>query len=222
MEIYETEQDQVEALKKWWKENGRSVIAGLVIGVGGIGGWKLWMDRQEKQAINASTAYERLVQVVSTQRDTEAREQGDRLMQDYPKSAYATLSSLRLARLSLGQGNRDDARQYLQWVLDQAAQEELKDIARLRLARLLMADGQLGEALALVSAEGPAGFQAPYQETRGDILAAKGDAAGARAAYGRALAGLSPTGNRRLLQMKLDNLGLDDAGSPPARTETGS
>lgn len=222
MEIYETEQDQVEALKKWWKENGRSVIAGLVIGLGGISGWKFWTAYQENQAIKASTAYERLVQVVSTQRDAQAREQGERLIQDFPKSAYAALSSLRLARLSLNQGNRDDARQYLQWVLDQAAQEELKEVARLRLARLLMSDGQLDEALELVSGEEPAGFQAPYQETRGDILAAKGDAAGARAAYGRALASLSPAGNRQLLQMKLDNLGLDDAGSPPTETETGS
>lgn len=222
MEIYETEQDQVEALKKWWKENGRSVIAGLVIGLGGVTGWKYWTTHQEEQARKASTAYEQLVQVASTQRNTQAREQGDRLIQNFPKSAYAALSSLRLARLSLEQGNRDDARQYLQWVLDHGAQEELKGIARLRLARLLMADGQFDEALALVSSEEPAGFQAPYQETRGDILVAKGDAAGARAAYGRALDGLSPAGNRQLLQMKLDNLGVHDPGSPPAPTETGS
>ena len=171
----------------------------------------------------ASTAYEQLLQVASTRRDNQAREQGDRLIQNFPKSAYAALSSLRLARLSLDNGNQDDARQYLQWVLDHSAQDELKGVARLRLARLLMADGQLDEALALVSSEEPPGFQAPYQETRGDILAAKGDAGGARAAYVRALAGLSPAGNRRLLEMKLDNLGVDDAGNnPPAPAETGS
>ena len=105
-----------------------------------------------------------------------------------------------------------EARHYLQWVVDHTGSPELKQVATLRLARLLLQTGKTDEALALLSDTVAHGFEAVYQETRGDILVAKGDRPAARIAYTRALANSTGTsGNRQLLQMKLDDLGPSPA-----------
>ena len=211
MEIYESEQDQVEALKKWWKENGRSVIAGLVIGLGGVVGWKSWVSYQESQASKGSISYGQLVELVSEDKTAEAAQHGERLIEELPSSTYAALSALLLARIALEREDSTAARQHLRWVMDHGKMDELKEVARLRLARLLLADEAYDEALSLLSAEPAPGFEAAYQETKGDILVSRGDKAGARTAYARALASLTPTSaNRQLLQMKLDDLGLGE------------
>ena len=208
MEIYDSEQDQVEALKKWWKENGRSVIAGLVIGLGAVLGWQYWVKHQEKQAITSSISYELLVELVNSDRADEARQQGQRLIEASPRSTYAALSALLLARISLEQDDPAEAKQYLQWVIDHTNLEALKQVARLRLARLLLAEQAFDEALALLPGDTAQSFEAPVEETRGDVLAARGDRDGARTAYSRALLSLPPTStNRQMLQMKLDDLG---------------
>ena len=129
METYDSEQEQVEAIKKWWKENGRSVIAGLVIGLGGMVGWKFWVAYQETRAVGASTAYDQLLQIIDDNRHEEARQHGDRLVQEYPRSAYAGLSSLMLARVALDQGDTEAARHHLQWVVGHASLPELKSLA---------------------------------------------------------------------------------------------
>ncbi len=215
METYDSEQEQVEAVKKWWKENGRSVIAGLVIGIGGMVGWKSWVGYQEVQAVSASTAYDQLVQMIESNRHDEASQHGDRLVQAYPGSAYAGLSSLLLARVAMQQGDTDAARQHLQWVADHAGFPELRHIAALRLARLLLQDGQTDAALTLLDDQAPQGFEAAYAETRGDALLAKRDIGGARAASTQALASLSvASAARELLQMKLDDLGPAAPRSP--------
>lgn len=217
MEIYESEQDQVEALKKWWKENGRSIIAGLLIGLGGVVGWKSWVSYQEAQSVKGSTSYEQLVELVSTNKPAEAEQYGRRLMQGFSSSTYATLSALLLAKLDREQGKADEGERHLRWVMDQTDFPELRQIARLRLARLKLADGALDEALSLVSGDVAAGFEAADQEARGDILLAKGDLDGARAAYRRALVSLAAmSANRQLVQMKLDNLGVGQSQGQPA------
>ncbi len=208
METYDSEQEQVEALKKWWKENGRSVIAGLVIGVGGMVGWKSWTTYQESQAENASIAYDQLVQIVDRGQVTEALPQGERLINEYSRSTYAALSSLILAKVAMNAGSAEDAGRHLQWVVDHANFPELKHLATLRLAQLLLQAGEADQALGLLTDQAPPGFEAVHQETRGDILVAKGDRLAARTAYRRALASSPSTStNRRLLQMKLDDLG---------------
>ncbi len=223
METYDSEQEQVEAIKKWWKENGRSVIAGLVIGLGGIAGWKGWVAYQESQAVGASTAYDQLVQIVDSDREEEARQHGDRLVQTYPRSTYAALSSLLLARVSMAQGHMEDARHYLQWVIDNASFSQLSQVAALRLARLLLQEGNPDAALSLLTENSPVGLEAAYEETRGDILVAKGDLSGARTAYAHALSSLSVgSSSRDLLQMKLDDLGTPPAPQTPSPEEASS
>ncbi len=223
METYDSEQEQIEAIKKWWKENGRSVIAGLVIGLGGIAGWKSWVAYQETQAVSASIAYDQLVQMIDSKRRDEAKQHGERLVEEFPGSAYAGLSSLLLARVAMEQGDTEAARHYLQWVADHASFPELKHVATLRLARLLLQDGTADAALELLADQIPIGFEAAYAETRGDILAAKGDLSAARVAYTLALSRVSvASANRELLQMKLDDLGTPAAPELPAAEEVGS
>ncbi len=223
METYDTEQEQVEAIKKWWKENGRSVIAGLVIGLGGMAGWKIWAAYQEARAVSASTAYDQLLQIIDSKRHEEAKQHGDRLVQEYPSSTYAGLSSLLLARVAMDQGDTEAARHHLQWVVDHASLPELKSLASLRLARLLLQAGKTDAALELLSTQPPVGFEAAYAETRGDVLVAKGDISAARAAYTLALAGLSASStNRVLLQMKLDDLGTPPSPEEPSPEEASS
>ena len=223
METYDSEQEQVEAIKKWWKENGRSVIAGLVIGLGGMIGWKFWVAYQETRAVSASTAYDQLLQIIDDNRHEEARQHGDRLVQEYPRSAYAGLSSLMLARVALDQGDTEAARHHLQWVVGHASLPELKSLATLRLARLQLQAGKTDAALDLLSKGPPVGFEAAYAETRGDVLVAKGDISAARAAYLLALSGLSASStNRALLQMKLDDLGTASGAEEPSGEEASS
>ncbi len=224
METYDSEQEQVEAIKKWWKENGRSVIAGLVIGLGGMAGWKGWVAYQESQAISASTAYDQLVQIVDSDRPEEARQHGDRLVQAYPRSSYAALTSLLLARLSMTQGDTEQARHYLQWVVDHSSFPQLSQVATLRLARLILQEGDPGAALSLLAEKAPSGLEAAYEETRGDVLVAKGNLSEARTAYARALSNLSAgSSNRNLLQMKLDDLGAPSTAlTPPLDDEASS
>ncbi len=208
MEVYETEDQQIEALKKWWKENGRSIVAGLVIGLGGVFGWKSWLAYQHNQAVTASVGYQQLVDLVATGKATLAKEQGERLLQQFPKGAYAALTSLLLGKVAADQGNPDEASGRFEWVIENAPIEPLKNVARLDLARLLLGQGRTEEAMATLSDPAPPRFAAAYAELKGDILVAKGDKAGARREYELALA--SPEGamaDRELLQMKLDDLG---------------
>lgn len=223
METYDSEQEQVEAIKKWWKENGRSVIAGLIIGLGGMAGWKSWVAYQETQAVSASTAYDQLVQIIDSKRHEEAKQHGDRLLQEYTSSAYAGLSSMLLAKVALEQGDTEDARQYLQWVADHANFPELKHIATLRLARLLLQNAKTDAALDLLADQSPIGFEAAYAEIRGDVHVKKGNISAARAAYTHALSSLSVAStNRKLLQMKLDDLGTPAAPPTPSPEEVSS
>lgn len=216
MDVYETEQQQVEAIKRWWKENGRSVIAGLVLGIGGMLAWRSWSGYAEAQATQASTQYQQVLGAVGSDDKSQARAIGEQLIKEYPKSPYSTLSALILARLAADEKDYELAQRHLRWVLDHGSDKTPETVVRIRLARVLLEQGEAGEALGVLEGQDPGTYANLYYETKGDILLSQGDKDAARGAYRRALAAAAQgsTGNRAVVQMKLDNLG--DAGAPKA------
>ncbi len=205
MEIYNSEQEQVEALKAWWDKNGRSALMGLAVALLAVFGWQQWDAHRKGVAEAASTHYQAMVEMMGTDSNN-AMEAGRALVANYPDSIYAVMASMAMAKLAVEQKDLDGAVAHLRSAMQQSDQPELKALARLRLARIELAQGKFDAALSTLNA----GEQsADSDELRGDILLAQGDRSGARDAYARALeayAGLS--GKSELVQMKLDDLAV--------------
>lgn len=212
MDVYTTEEQQVEAIRKWWRDNKWSVIGGVIIGIAVLWGGRTWIAGQHAHAEAASDVYQMMMAKLENGALDEATADGTALLGRFNDTPYAALASLALAKIKLAQGDMDGAKSHLNWALDNTQQDELKTIARLRLAKILLAEGDTADALAKLAASGdPGAFAAAYEELRGDIQLAAGNASDARAAYQRALAASDPTSpGSRLLQMKLDDLGGED------------
>lgn len=209
MAVYETEEEQVEALKKWWKEYGNSIIAGLIIGIAALSGWRFWTHHKQEQSATASAVYYNMLGNIQTGQSDAAVSAGNQLMAEFDGTPYAALAALSLAKVAVEKQDYDLARTYLEWALTNAGQPGISDIARVRLGRVMLAQGETEAALELIQAaeaEGEA-FSAGYAELRGDIYVAMNKPADARAAYEQALAqaDLEPT-HRAMLQMKLEDL----------------
>lgn len=209
MDAYASEKEQIESLKKWWRENALALIIGAVIGLGGLFGWRYWQQYQDSRSEEASVRYERFFGAVQAERYEEAQKLGAALVDEYGDTPYATLGALMLARVMVLQGDAAGAEQQLRWVLEQGVDAESRVIARLRLARLLLGEGEIAQVEALLQATTPTAFEAVFDEIRGDLLLAKGDRDGAREAYRRALNG-EPQ-NAAQIQLKLDDIGIPDS-----------
>jgi predicted negative regulator of RcsB-dependent stress response len=133
-EIYTSDKEQVEALQRWWKENGKTIIAGLVIGLGGVFGWTSWQKYQTSRAEAASALYQAQSDALAGGRNQESEQLGSRILEEFAGSGYAGMSALLLAKSAFDRGEPDEARRYLQWVLGSDARRELVLTARLRLA----------------------------------------------------------------------------------------
>jgi len=200
-----SEEEQVEALKKWWKENGKSVVAGVVIGLGGVFGWQAWVDHQQGVAAQASYQFEQLNTRMS-QDVAAASAQAEALIDNHDGTVYAHFAALDLAKMKLEGGDKTGARAQYQWVIDRADNAPIKQIARLRLARVMMADGDLDGASSILAHAKDDSFRGEVAELKGDIARANGDVEGARQAYARALEG--NVSSSVLVQMKLDDLAV--------------
>jgi len=205
MSGYQTEEEQVEALKRWWKENGTSIIAGVVIGLGGVFGWQAWNNYQDRVGSDASLAFNQLVSAQQGGDIKSASKQAELLRLEYESSSYAVFAAMTQANLKLEQGESAAARSQLEWAIAQADNESLKQLAQLNLARLLLSDGDLDGAEKLAAVES-GGFAGEFAQLRGDIAAKRGDKQAAFDAY--TLAMTQETSNRNLLQMKLDDLAV--------------
>ena len=207
MEGYESEKEQVEAIRKWWKANGKSIIVGAVLGVGLVLGGRWWLANQNKQAELASEQYDEVMQEIKKGDKEAALERGGHLLEASAKSSYAALTALELAKLKVDQSDLEGARYYLQWVVDHSSQAQLKDVARLRLGRVLVAKGDKAGALQVVNAVDANTFAFPAQELKGDILLAQGNREAARAAYSAAADAIPQGGDRSRIEMKLAEVG---------------
>jgi len=208
VEAYESEKEQIEAFKKGWKENGSSVITGLLLGLAVIFGTRAWFSYQDRQQESASHLYVQFMNGLERNDAEQVSQAGDALVSEHSNSPYATFAALGMARLQIELGELEAARAQLQWALERGKTEALRHSARLRLVRLLVAMEEFTAAEAQLAQAPATGAYAPlYAELRGDIALAQGDRVAAREAYRVALDQLdenAPT--RPLLRIKLDDV----------------
>jgi len=203
------EQEQLAQLKGWWKDNGTSVLVVVAAAVIAASGWFGWRNWQAGQAQQAAALYDSLQKGLQANDAKSVRDASGSLVEGFPRTLYAGMGALASARFHLERGDNKSARAQLQWVVDRSSSDELRDIARLRLAGLLLDEKGYDEALALLEAKHAPAMAAQYAVLKGDILVAQGKAAEARAAYRLALEKSDERSGafRAGVQLRLDALG---------------
>jgi predicted negative regulator of RcsB-dependent stress response len=202
------EQEQVEELKAWWKENGKWVIGVLVIGLLGFAGTKFWKSHQASQSAEAAKLYSEVMKQVATNDAKRISDAADALVSRYAGSAYAPRAQLLAAQSSLQARDVAHATVQLQWVIEHANETGLQDTARLKLASVLLDEKKYDEALKHLDAAHPESFTGLYADLRGDVLSAQGKVAEARVAYQQAYDKTDAKSvYRNLIQLKMDGLG---------------
>jgi len=209
MAVYDLEeQEQLEDLKAWWKQWGNT-IAGVVIavcaGVIAVQGWRWWTGQQAEKA---SVFYNAVSDAVRSNDTAKAKDAMAQLADKYGGTPYAPRASLIVAATLFDAGDKAGAKAQLQSVIDRDSEDELKQIARLRLAAIQLDDKQYDDALRTLDAKHDDAFAGIYADMRGDILVAAGRNAEARAAYQTALARFDARSPyRNFVQVKLDTQG---------------
>jgi predicted negative regulator of RcsB-dependent stress response len=214
MGVYDLEeQEQLDDLKAWWSRWGNT-ISGVVIAVCvaiiGVQGWRWW---QNSKADEASVLYGAVSTAVQANDVAKSRDAMNQLVDKFGGTAYAPRAALLYAKLLWDTGDKAGAKLQLTWVIDKAAEDELRQVARYRLAQALLDEKQYDQALATLDAKHADSFAGLYADLRGDVLASAGRNADARGAYEAALAKFdAKSPYRNYLQVKLDALGGPAAG----------
>jgi len=203
------EQEQLATLKGWWKDNGTKVVAALLAAAIALGSWQAWRAWQANQTQQAAALYDTLLKAAQAGDAKALRDAGGTLVESFPRTLYASMGALTAARFHFERADLKNARAQLQWALERSPSEELRDLARLRLAAVLLDDKAYDEALALLEAKHAAPVAAQYAALKGDILVEKKQPAGAKAAYQLALEKSSErdAAFRASVQLRLDALG---------------
>jgi predicted negative regulator of RcsB-dependent stress response len=206
MPVYDLEeQDQIDELKAWWTRYGNTITVALILGllvVAGIQGYRYFMG---KRAESASVLYGAVSEAVRAKDNAKAKDAITELTQSYAGTGYAPRGELLYAKMLYDAGDKNGAKAQYQWVVDHASEDELKAIARYRLAQVQIDEKQYDGAIATLDAKHPPSFDALYADLRGDALAAAGRANDARGAYEAALAKLdAKSPYRNYVQAKLD------------------
>lgn len=205
------EQEQIDSIKTWWKMYGNLVTGVILAGSLAVIGWQGWNWYQRSQAAQASAIYGVLEQAVAVRDAQRVKAAAGELAEKFGGTSYAALGALVAARQSFEAGDLKTAKAQLSWAADKG-KDEIKDLARLRLAAVLLDEKAYDEALKQLESAHAAAFAARFLELKGDVLAAQGKKPEARTAYKAALdkgEGHDGRGGagRELLRQKLDNLG---------------
>ena len=181
------EQEQLAELKTWWQQHGTLIVAVIAAVAIAFAGWQGWRWHQASQAAQAGSLFDALARGAQSGDAKAVRDAAGSLIESYPRTLYASMGALTAARFHFDRNDLQSARAQLQWVLESSPHEDFRDLARLRLAAVLLDEKQHDEALKLLAApHGPA-YAAHYAALRGDLLVAKKQTAEARAAYQLAL-----------------------------------
>jgi predicted negative regulator of RcsB-dependent stress response len=206
MEIYNSEEQQVEAIKRFWKENGTAIVAGVVLGLGGLWGWRYFQDEQLASTMAVSNAYNQLLEQQEKATDNpELLAQFQAFVDKNDDSSYALLAALVAAKEAVAKEDYVAAAKQLSWVVSAAKQPEIKALAQLRLARVQNEQKDYPAALATLALAVPDAFKAQQQELTGDVLVNSAELAKAKTAYQAAVAA-SKDAQNPILKVKLDEL----------------
>lgn len=202
------EQEKVEAIKAWWTEYGTSLILGVALFVAAVMGAQGWRYYQRSQAEQAATLYLEVEKAAAARDDKKVRAAAAQVMDKYGGTAYGARAALLASRSAYEAGDLAGAKMQLTWVADNAKEDELRDVARLRLAGVYLDEKNYADALKALEAPHGAAFNALFSDMKGDVLAAQGKGAEARSAYQAALEKLDKgSPYRGYIQLKLDVLG---------------
>ncbi len=216
-----SEEEQIEALKRWWDENKFHVVVPIFAILVGYLGWNYYQDEQQAQANAASQLYQDMSTAAQASPGTSLTDEqkeavtdlAEKLADEHGGTLYADMATLLLARFQVEANELDAAAALLKEVKDQGTNESMRLLAQARLARVLSAQGEMGKALALVATSPSDQYQGLYDEVRGDIYLKKGEQQAAHTAYTAALSSLPPSEymRRNLIQMKLSSVTQPEA-----------
>ena len=203
------EQEQLAELKTWWRQHGNRIVALIAAVAIGFAGWQGWQWYRASQAAEAGSLYDALSRGVQSGDAKAVRDAAGSLIESYPGTLYASMGALAAARFHFDRNDLKSAKAQLQWVVDSSPHEDFRDLARLRLAAVLLDEKQYDEALKLLEAPHAAAYDAHYAALRGDVLVAKNQPAEARAAYQLALekSGRQDGAFHDSVRMRLEALG---------------
>ena len=204
MSEYLSEEEQVEALKKWWKENGRSVVAGVVIGLGAVFGWQAWSQHQQQVAEQASHRFAQMQFAMEAGKYDAVEKQAELLATEHADSSYTLFAALYKAKIKQERGDSAGAQEELEWLLANTDEPGLQQIARLRLVRVLLEINDTEKAAAVLAQADSDNFAGEFAALRGDLANMQGDSEAARKAYQRALK--MGVADSDIVLMKLDDL----------------
>ena len=209
---YLTEQEQIEILKGWVKQYSLVILAGALVAIAAITGWRYWQDRQNKILDHASSVYDEMLTRRAQNDSAATLVQAQKLFAHYSQTTYGAMAALMLARDAVAKKNYPEAEKQLNWLIDNSKVNSFRQIARLRLARINIAEQKPDEALKLLQTIEDKNFNGLTDEIKGDAYLAMKNITKAREAYQQALSELPNAESiRPLLQMKYDNLTTNSA-----------
>ncbi len=203
-----TEQEQVETLKRFWSENGKQLIVGAVVGLSIFIGYQSWSTNQQLTAEAASMEYMNMMDNLASNNLSAAAEHGSRIIGSFSDTTYAPLSALAMARIKLEQGDSVTARAHLNWSIEHSEMPEIQNLARIRLAAILLDEELPEQALTTLNKVEGEYYDSLKNEVLGDVYVALQSNGKAQQAYNDSLAQLPEGGSQRsdFIQMKLDDI----------------
>lgn len=213
MAAYQTEEEQLASIKQWWESNGKFVIIGLIVVIASVIGTRTWQNFELSGLTKASAQFDLMMRELEAGKlDTVVQRGGD-IEKSSPDLQYAVLAAMVVAKVEVEKGNNDAALERLNWAMQQASSDKMKHIIRIRLAKVLLAQNELAQALTHASFAEPGVFRSQYDIVKGDIYVKKGEIESAKAAYTLALADSNLGAQLKgFVQMKLDDLGVSEDG----------
>ena len=208
----QTEKDQIEAFNNWWKENGTFVIVAVIIFLASYFGWSTWQKHQQTQAAEASALFQQILDKTKGKAGDNSgatvASLAEQLKNNYPDTYYGQAVHLLLAEDAVKSGNLDLAEKELTALVQKKPADVLAFAARLRLARVLFAEGKNDAALAQLTGKVSDAYASLFAELQGDVLVAQNQPDAAKDAYVRALNALSEGSDdqKKILEMKMNNL----------------
>ena len=199
LEIHVAEDDDTQKLRAWWKKNGMGMVAGVAIGVAGVGGFKGWQVYTENRALSASDVFQEMLAYDESGAVEQAQDRAQMLAKDYRSTPYVDMAYLMIAKLAIKNNELSNAMEALTHVMTKSNDPAMRQLARLRLARVTLLAGDLVRAQELVTTDDVGGFESEYPEVLGDILVVQHKYSDAAEAYDRALQALAPASSSRAL-----------------------